>query len=232
MRRSRNFRQGCPGLSAIKKFWQLFLYSSTYFTEVQWSNSKTTNFPRFQRVSNSQGVQLFPGAEGGGGSNCLFTIEIYITGDFPGGYGPPVLLWIRAWKSSWESCFYITKTSAYVNAIISDMVYHVKTVLYFANTVWYKAPCRRCENCSSEYVQSSILSYRDYTAYWSLARKFIMLSSQFICYDSLDSSSAYMQKWTNFIKRATSCEHILLSPAKTKALISLRIITVWSATML
>ena len=45
----------------------------------------------------SRGVQLFPG--GGGGSNCLFPIEIHITCDFPGG-GPDPLsppLWIHTW---------------------------------------------------------------------------------------------------------------------------------------
>ena len=42
---------------------------------------------RFQRGSNifqGGGVQLFPG----GGSNCLFSIEIHITCDFPGGPDP------------------------------------------------------------------------------------------------------------------------------------------------
>ena len=45
-----------------------------------------------------EGVQHFPGgrgatfSRGGGGSNCLFPIETYITCDFPGGggSGPPV----------------------------------------------------------------------------------------------------------------------------------------------
>ena len=40
-----------------------------------------------------EGVQHFPGGRGatfsrGGGSNCLFPIETYITCDFPGGGGP------------------------------------------------------------------------------------------------------------------------------------------------
>ena len=36
-----------------------------------------------------EGVQHFPGG-GGGGSNCLFSIETHITCDFPGG-GPDPL---------------------------------------------------------------------------------------------------------------------------------------------
>ena len=42
------------------------------------------------------GVQHFPGGVGGGGSNCLFSIETHITCDFPGGVGTPCPpLWIR-----------------------------------------------------------------------------------------------------------------------------------------
>ena len=46
---------------------------------------RNLSLSRFQRGSNTfQGVQLFPE---GGGSNCLFPIEIRIACDFPGGGG-------------------------------------------------------------------------------------------------------------------------------------------------
>ena len=48
------------------------------------------NFKENYHLTRFQGVQLFPGWGGGGGSNCLFPIETHITCDFPGGSGPPV----------------------------------------------------------------------------------------------------------------------------------------------
>ena len=81
MRGSWNFRQGGPGQSDQKSSDNVFLVLS----------SEIYHSTRFQRGSNifqGEGANFF---HGGGGSNCLFPIEIHITCDFPGGSGPPVL---------------------------------------------------------------------------------------------------------------------------------------------
>ena len=74
-----------------------FFFVLSLFTAVKWSISKKSIIFQVQRGCNifqGWGVQLFPG--GGGGSNCLFSLETHITCVFSRGSGPPAPpLWIR-----------------------------------------------------------------------------------------------------------------------------------------
>ena len=89
---SRKFRKGGggPGQSDKKSSDNVFFLVLSLFYRSQMVNFKEIyHFSRFQRGSN-----IFLGGpfsrEGGGESNCLFSIETNIASDFPGGSGPPV----------------------------------------------------------------------------------------------------------------------------------------------
>ena len=97
--RIQEFSSGGVQVSLTKKapmFFFLFFFSPQL--NLQKSNGQfQRNLSCFKVPEGVQhfpggGVQLFPGGGGGGGgSNCLFSIETHITCDFPGGgSGPPV----------------------------------------------------------------------------------------------------------------------------------------------
>ena len=91
MRGSRNFRQGGPGQSDIKKALTTFFLSSAYFTEVNWLILKKTIIfqgsrggPTFSRW----GGPIF--SRGGGGVGLLVAYRNPYNLIFQGGSGPAV----------------------------------------------------------------------------------------------------------------------------------------------